>query len=129
MPAGLAVGALFAMVWTILGALSVAKLIDSEVIPETAVGYGSGLILLTASLGAALVSFSRIKHQRALVCMAAGGIYFLMLLAVTALFFGGQYTGIGVTALLIAAGSGTAVLMGMSGRGGKRRSAYKKRVT
>lgn len=128
MPAGLSMGALFAVIWTILGAVIVGKLVDSETIPESAIGYGSAVILLTASFGAAMVAFGRIKRQRALVCMAAGGIYFLLLLSVTALFFGGQYTGMGVTALLILAGSGTALLLGLNGGGGKRHRTYKKRA-
>jgi hypothetical protein len=42
----------------------------------------------------------------------------LMLVALTALFFGGQYTGIWVTMLLILGGSGTTALLGM-GKGNR----------
>ena len=35
------------------------------------------------------------------MCLAAGGGYYLCLLAITALFFGGQYQGVGVTALMV----------------------------
>lgn len=125
MPAGLAIGAAMALGCTLLGAMLVAKLIDSEMLAETAIGYGSVLILLTASFLSAMTAYGRIKRQRALVCMVSGGIYFLMLLAMTALFFGGQYTGIGVTAALIAAGSGCAVLLGLGGGKGKGSARYK----
>lgn len=125
MPAGLGIGAAVALVWTILGAMLVAKLIDSEVVEESAIGYGSGAILLSASFASAMAAYSRVKRQRAIVCMVSGGIYFLMLLAMTALFFGGQYTGVGVTAILIAAGAGCAVLLSLRGGGGKRKGRYK----
>ena len=125
MPVGLVTGVGFMAVWTLLGAMVVAKLVDSEIIQESAIGYGAAAILLSASFGGALVSFGRIKRQRMAVCFAAGGIYFLILLGTTALFFGGQYSGAGVTALLILAGSGAAVLLGLNGGAGKRRKAYK----
>ena len=125
MPAGLAIGGATALVLTILGAMIVAKLVDSEVIEEAAIGYGAAVVLLAASFMSSMAAWSRIKRQRALVCMASGGIYFLMLLAMTALFFGGQYSGVGVTAILIAGGSGCAVLLGLRGGGGKRGTRYK----
>jgi hypothetical protein len=43
--------------------------------------------------------------------MASGAGYYLTLLAMTALFFGGQYQGMGVTLGLVLAGAGTATLL------------------
>lgn len=122
MPAGLAVGAIFAIIWTVTGAMIVALLVSGETLPETAIGYGALIILLTASFGAAQISFHKIKHRRALVCLLSGVIYLSMLIGMNALFFGGQYTGVGVTALAILGGVGTAILTGLrQGRGGRSR--------
>ena len=127
MPAGLAIGAAISIGWTILWAAVLAKLIDTEALDENAVGYGAMLILLTASFIGALLSGGRIKRQRVLVSMASGGIYYLVLIGITALFFGGQYTGMGVTALLVLAGSTCAMLLAAGERGGKKRKPIKMR--
>lgn len=126
MGAGLGVGAIFALCWTILGAMITGKLMDIEIMKETDIGYASVVILMTASFGSAMVSCGKIKRQRALVCAASGGIYFLMLLCVTALLFGGQYSGVWVTLILILAGSGAAMALGGYSRGRKPARKYKK---
>ena len=45
------------------------------------------------------------------MCLLTGVCYYLALLAMTALFFGGQYSALGVTALAVLAGSGGAALL------------------
>lgn len=118
LPGGILLGACTSLLWTIAGAAILALLIDKEILAQTAIGYGSMVILLTASLIGSQTAWRKVKHQRVLVCMSAGGMYFLMLLAMTALFFGGQYEAMGVTAGLILAGSGCATFMGAGkGRG------------
>ena len=125
-PAGLAMGAAMSILWTVAGAMIVAKLIESEVIPESALGYGAAGILLMGAFLASVTAFRKIKRQRAAVCTLAGLTYFLCLLAITALFFGGQFQAVAVTGVLILAGSGAAVLAGINGAGGKRKQRYKK---
>ena len=49
-----------------------------------------------------------------------------ILLAITALFFGGRYTAMGVTAGVVMAGSAAAILPGMGKGSGKRRRSYPK---
>lgn len=127
MPAGFGIGALFAAVWTVIGSMVVAKLMETESIQENAMGYGAVMILLSASFLSALVAFQKIKHRRALVCLGMAGIYFLMLLATTALIFGGQYTNVGVTALVVGAGGGAAALLGVRKGRGRITPKYKKR--
>ena len=120
MAAGLTFGAGTALAITILGSAILAKLVDREWLEEGNVGYGVMGMLLLASYLAAMVSYGKIKRQRLLVCLSTGGIYFGLLLSITALFFGGQYSGVGVTALLIVCGATLAILPGFSQkRGGK----------
>lgn len=122
MPAGLAVGAAASLAVTLLLAAVLAKLVETERLAQENIGYGVMVLLLAASFIGALVSFSRVKRQRMLVCCVSGLIYFAMLMSITALFFGGQYSAVGVTALLVLGGSGTAALLGLrEGRGGKRK--------
>lgn len=111
MPAGLAVGGLVSLAVTILGSVMAANLVLREMIAESSVGYCAMLILLLASFGGARIAAARIKHRRLYVCILSGVVYYSLLLAITALFFGGQYQGMGVTALVVAAGCGTAALL------------------
>ena len=122
MPAGLAVGAAVSLGITLAGAAILAWLIDKERLDMGSVGYGILAVLLLASFLGALVSFGKIRRRRMVVCLASGAVYLGMLLSITALFFGGQYSGVATTALLILGGSMAAALLGLGpGRGGRGR--------
>ncbi len=125
LPAGLALGGILSLLLTIILAVVTAKLVDVGSLPENNVGYAALLILLLASALGSAVAVGKIKRRRLLVCLASGAVYYGELLAMTALFFGGRYTGMGVTALVVSGGMGLVCLAGMrQGRGQrKRRSA------
>ncbi len=114
-PAGIAIGEAVSMILTVLGALLTAILVDRGVIPEENIGYGSLLTLLAASTAGAFLSWKRIRHRRAMVCMIHSAGYYLLLLSIAALFFGGQYEGMGVTALVVLGGGLVVVLLGLKG--------------
>lgn len=112
MPMGIGIGCGISMLLTLAGAGAVAKLIADEVLRETAIGYGAMAVILMASVCGSLIAVNKVKKRRLQVSLLVGAGYLVMLLAVTALFFGGQYQGMGVTALLIFAGSGAVILLG-----------------
>ena len=126
LPAGVGIGTAGALGWTLIGACLLAKLIEGETLPETAVGYGAMLILLSASFLGAVLAFRKVKAKRLQVSLLAAAVYYLCLLATTAMFFGGQYTGMGVTALVVFSGSGAAILLGMGNGSRKRGRRYPK---
>ena len=122
MPAGLLTGTALSLGITLLLAALAAWLVLEEVIEETHIGYCVMVILMAASFLGALTACGRIKRQRLLVCMLSGSVYFLLLMSITALFFGGQYEAVGVTGILVFGGSMLAVLSsGSNSREGKRR--------
>lgn len=127
MPAGIGLGIALSFVLTMTGCAVVAALIDKEMMAAENVGYGAMVILLVASLTGAIAASGLIKHKRLAVCMASGVGYFLTLLAVNLLCFGGQFAGVGVTALVVLAGSAAAALVGIKGEGGRqnRRRKYR----
>ena len=127
MGTGLAMGGLLSVLWTVAGAVLLAKLMESGKIGMSALGWGAMGILMTASLIGALLAAGKIKRRRIFVCGASGLVYYLVLIAVTALFFGGQYSGMTVTAAVIAAGCGAAALLG-AGKGRKKRPYQRKGV-
>ena len=98
-----------------LGAIF-AKLVDAEKMAWENIGYGiAGLILLASFCGAA-TAFSKIRRQRLAVCFGSGALYLGILLGTTALFFGGQYEAVGVTAALVFGGCAIAALPKSGGR-------------
>lgn len=119
--AGVALGA----VWTLVCAAIIAKLVDSEILAMENVGYGSMVAVLSAVFMSASLAGKRAGHMVVQAAAISGAAYFACLLLVNALFFGGSYTGLGVTALLVALATGVAVLAAGK-RGGKtRRTRYK----
>ena len=122
-PVGLASGAIASLAVTILGSAIIAKLVDAEILDEEKIGYGIMVLLLVASWMGAVVSYSRIKRRRMLICMLSGAVYMLTLLAITALFFGGQYSGVGATLLMVLCGAVLAVLpaFNQNNRAGKKK--------
>ena len=126
MPGGLVMGLVVSMVLTLSISLLLAKLVLTETMNIEGLGYGILILLLVASFTGAVTAHNQVKHRRVLVCMLSGVVYFAALLGITALFFGGQYTGIGVTGLLILGGSGAAAVM-TTGKGSAAKSKKRKR--
>lgn len=125
MPVGLIAGGVFSLAGTLLLSAVLAKLVDTEIIPQERIGYGIMVLLLLCGFLGANEACRRIKRQYLIVSAISAGIYFLILLSITALFFGGQYSGIGVTAILILCGSLLAALA-RSGKGEGRKRRKKR---
>lgn len=121
-PAGLAWGTAFSLVTMILGTGITAKLIESEIMSWNNMGYMILIFLILSAWSAGVISYRKIKRQKMAVCVMSGILLFVILIIMTALFFGGQYSGIGETALLIACGS---TLAAITGSGEKRRTRRK----
>lgn len=125
LPVGIGIGLLVSLVITMIGAALTAYMVDKQIIPQDALGYGCVVTLLMSACCGALVSVKRVKRLRMQVCMISGACYYIMLLGITALFFGGQYEGMGITALVVLGGALAVAIAGM--RGGKtRKFAFKK---
>ena len=102
---GVMLGVLVSVVSTAVLAAVLAWLTVSERIEERTVGYFIMGILVVASMLGGMVSAVKIKRRWVLVCCVTGVIYYLSLLGFTAIFFGDNYCGTGVTALMIMTGS------------------------
>lgn len=113
MPVGIAVGIGIALVVTLVLSMVIAYLIHGETIPETSVGYCVMGMLLIASAVGAWMAAKMAKRRWMVACLCAGAGYFVLLLAMNALFFGGQYQGVGVTLLLCLGGAGTVGFLGL----------------
>jgi len=126
MPVGFFWGGVSSIVITLLISAVVAWLVISQKITQDQVGYGVMILLIIASFAGAKVSYGKIKRQRMIVSFASGLVYFGILMSVTALFFGGQYNGVGETALMIFCGSALAFLQKGNQKPGVKKGKKKK---
>lgn len=118
-PAGLGWGCASATAVMLMGTFVTAKMIDKEILGWNRSGYAIMVILLLSSWVGAMMASGRIKRRRLTICMAAGAVYMIMLMLMTALFFGGQYNGVGETGLLILCGSTLAAFSQPKKRNGR----------
>ena len=116
MAVGLAAGVSASMIITMSAAALCAHLILAEKMKPDAIGYCAMIVLAMASAVGAWLSAGLIKHRWLPVCIGAGGIYYLVLVLITVLFFGGQFQGMFVTALMVLAGCGSVGLLGLKRR-------------
>ena len=121
MPIGVLEGGACAFAGTMLTSAVLAKLVDMEIIPQDKIGYGIMVLLLLCAFLGANEACRRVKRQYLIVSAISAGFYYSMLLSVTALFFGGQYSGMGVTAVLVLCGSLLSVFLRSGNREGRKR--------
>jgi O-antigen/teichoic acid export membrane protein len=126
MPKGIMLGWVAEMCLTLAGSALCAYLIGQESIKGEGIGYCAMGIILASSMTGALVACNSVKCRKLQVCMISGAVYYLSLLAVTALFFGGIFQGMGVTALLVFGCCGTMALLSVRER--KRGPQRKRKI-
>lgn len=123
----LAISALASVSITIALTGIFAFLINSERITEKMIGYGGMGILLAGSFTGAIIAKKKANANPLQTSLISGGIYFLFLLGITALFFEGSYEGVWVNAVMILCGCVLAVIPGKPSRGMGKGIAQRKR--
>lgn len=118
------VGAVISMVVTLALTAVGATLVVSEVVAVTRVKYYVILVLLASAMIGTAASAKK-SDRKLYIGLIAGVLYFLLLLSVTAVFFEGQYHGIGVSVITVISGCVAAVLLGF--REGKRVNKRRRR--
>lgn len=124
-PGGLIAAASVSVMTTLILSAAIAFFLNKETVTWGQAGYLiMGMLFLASFLGGK-TAYSRIKRQRIVVALMSGLLFFGVLLAITALFFGGQMDAVLETAGIIGAGCGTSALLFLpknrkySGRAGK----------
>ena len=115
LPKSLGISMIVSVGSALAGSAVGAWLLSSEKIEERNIGYITMILLLVSSFLGALVATRLINEKRMLVCLCAGSVYLLSLLGITALFFGGIYSGVGESALVILAGVLSVALIALKG--------------
>ena len=114
-PAGIGWGTLAGLGITATGAAILAWMMTKEKMNSDSLGYGIIAVLLIASCVGALIASGKIKRLRMQMCLLSGAVYYFSLVAMTALFFGGKYEGMGVTAIVVMIGCALASLTILNG--------------
>ena len=112
-PVGVLTGVLVDVMIMLLSAFVLAWLITAEKMPLDAAGYAAAIVLFLSAFSGALAASKIVKRLRAQICLMTGGAYYLILLVMTAVFFGGQYRDCGIAAILVSGGCGSAALLGI----------------
>ena len=120
-PAGIGMGVLAAMIVTLLGSAGLAVLLSRQKINMDSLGYWRMALLFGAGFLGAMVAMLKIKHRKMQMSLITGGGYFLVLLAMNAMLFGGQYEGVWMSALMVALGSSLAAWIGSRGGSAPKR--------
>lgn len=125
-PIGLLTGGVTALASTLALTAVLAKLMEGEILPEEKIGYGVMILLLVSAFLGSAMACKRVRRRYLLTAALTGVVYVGILLSITALFFGGQYSAVGVTALLVFCGSLLAAML--FSRDGKGRKPRKSKV-
>ena len=85
------------------------------------------LILALAAVIGTWIAVMLIKRLRLQMSLLFAGCFYLVLLSMTALLFGGQYQGMGVSAVIVLAGSMAIAFLPSKGMkiGKKKKMAYR----
>lgn len=124
MPEGFLWGAISSWISTLILSGILAWLIERNLLNHDYLGYGAMIILSCSAYITAMISHGKIKRQKLLVSMISGIIYFILLILMTALFFGGRFHGVMETALMIVCGSLLYALLDFSRIGKRRKHRY-----
>ena len=116
-PRGLALGTGLAVAWSALCIMLISLLVSKEIIGFGSIGYGIVFVLITSSYLSAKISYLKIKQKRIQISVIAAGIYFLILMIVNILFYGGEYTAVGVTLACVICGAVVSLLGNTTSKG------------
>ena len=126
-PKGIGIGTLVSLVVSLIGTGIYAWMLSREHVSENGTPYATVIILLMSTVLGSVIANGVVKEKRLVVSLLASAGYLLVLLACTALFFGGRYQGVGVTALVVLAGSGSVALIGAKSKNAHTKNGYKYR--
>lgn len=124
-PKGIGIGLIVGILVTLGGAFLLAWLMDAQRVQENGAGYGVMIITFIAAVMGSITAIRLTGQHKLPVSLVTGICYYAVLLACTAMFFGGQYRGVGETALIILAGSLSVALIGARGKA-KGRTGHRK---
>lgn len=120
-PAGIVIGVVAAVAVMLIGALVMAVMVIKETITINAIGIGAMFVLALASAMGAWIAGGLTKQKKLLVCGVTALSFYLVLLSITAVFFDGVYSSMGIAALMVLLGAGVTLMPGLRKKSGKNK--------
>lgn len=121
----LAIGTVAALLSAFSGIMMLAVLINREVLKQTSIYTGAGVILFISAAIGAMLSAGK-GEKKLLIAVMTGAMFSLCLLCINALFFSGEYAGVPVSVLLVIGASACAGIL-TSGKKPKGKYKHRKR--
>ena len=111
------IGASVSMLVTLILIAIWTTLINTGLISISKMDYYVICTLLVSAVIGSIVGAAKTNQKKMHISLLTGVLYLLLLLSITAIFFEGQYYGIGVSTLAIISGCVAALLVGVKGEG------------
>ena len=106
---------------SVAGAAVTAWLISSGKTPQNGMDTAAWIILFLSAACGSWIASGLTEGKKLQTAMITGGAFLTILLAVTALFFGGRFRGVWIGLILILGASLSTAMLGLrQGRGGKK---------
>ena len=113
---GLALSGAVSLGITLLLSILLAILLDRQLLSWEQAGYWIMVMLFVAAFLGAKAAITAIRRQRIAAATMSGLLFWGLMLCFTALFFGGKFSAVPETALIIIAGSGCAAMVSLPQR-------------
>ena len=107
------IGLLVSLVISLVAAMITAAVIVAEKTEVTSAIYGAFAALLLSSFLGSITASSLAGERPLMMCIINAALYYILLLTMTALHWGGTYRNMLVTALLVLGGATAAWMMKM----------------
>ena len=121
------IGTATSILTSVIGAAITAWMISTGKAPQSGTNTAGWIILFLSAACGSWIASKMAEGKKLQTAMITGGTYLMILILMTALFFGGNYSGLWVGAILTGAASlATAMLSLRQGSGGKKMQ-WKKR--
>ena len=100
----------------LLGSSVLALMTHREMIGSDKIGYGVMILLIAATFLGCKTACGKTDEKRMLISALSAMVEFMVLVGMNILFFGGRFSGVGETLLLLLCGGGLAALPRKEGR-------------
>lgn len=114
-----------ATAWTLMASMATAWMVDREIMKLEHTGYAAMAILLVCGLFLGKQAAPVTAKERLIGAAAGTGLYYLCLLLVNWLFFGGVTKGLWIMLLILLMGTALGSIQPRRGRGGVPTRRYK----
>ena len=109
---GILIGVLVSLGVMLLSAGLLTFMIGKGILLESSIGYDVLAVLILSSASGASIAVRITEKKKLFTGIITALVYSALLLACTALFFGGEYQGTGVTILVLSVGGILPVIIG-----------------